>query len=66
MDERQARGRQELMARHREAIARRTAAELGGEEYRHAADEVARIEVEIALLEEPPLRQPVPGQVAHE
>jgi hypothetical protein len=44
------------MERHREARARREAAALGSEEYRAAAEEVARIEIAIAELEEPPPR----------
>ena len=46
--------RDSLMERHREARARREAAALGSEEYRAAAEEVARIEIAIAELEEPP------------
>ncbi|HXG40761.1 MAG TPA: hypothetical protein VNJ28_07435, partial [Candidatus Limnocylindrales bacterium] len=43
--------REELLVRHAEARRRRNAAPLGSEEYRAAAEEVARIEVEIARLE---------------
>jgi hypothetical protein len=43
--------RAELLARWREARRRRDAAPLGGEEFRAAAEEIARIEVEIARLD---------------
>ncbi len=43
-----------LMERHRAARARREAAELGSDDFRAAAEEVARIEIAIARLEEPP------------
>jgi transcription elongation GreA/GreB family factor len=43
-----------LMEQHRAARARRDAAALGSDEYRAAAEEIARIEVAIARLEEPP------------
>ena len=43
--------RAELLARHAEARRRRQAAPLGSPEYQAAADEVARIEIEIARLE---------------
>ena len=46
--------RGELMERHRVARARRDAAALGSDEFRQAAEEVARIEIEIARREEPP------------
>ena len=42
------------MERHRFARARREAAPLGSDEYRAAAEEVAEIEIAIALVEEPP------------
>ena len=42
------------MERHRVARARREAAPLGSDEYRAAAEEVAEIEIAIALVEEPP------------
>jgi transcription elongation GreA/GreB family factor len=42
------------MEGHRAARARREAAALGSDEYRAAAEEVARIEIAIAQLEEPP------------
>ena len=48
-----------LMERHAEACRQRDAAVLGSEEYRAAAEEVARIEIAIAELEEPaPADQP--------
>ena len=50
--------REGLMERHREARARREAAALGSDEYRAAAEEVARIEIAIAELEEPPSQPP--------
>jgi len=43
--------REELLRQHAEARRRRDAAPLGSEEYRRAAAEVGRIEVEIARLE---------------
>lgn len=43
-----------LMAQHAEARRRRDAAALGSEDFRAAAEEVARIEIAIAQLEEPP------------
>jgi hypothetical protein len=46
--------RSKLMEQHAAARARREAATLGSEEFRTAAEEVARIEVAIARLEEPP------------
>jgi hypothetical protein len=46
--------RSDLMARHAEARARRDGAALGSDAYREAAEEVARIEIEIAAREEPP------------
>ena len=42
------------MARHAEARARRDGAALGSDAYREAAEEIARIEIEIAAREEPP------------
>jgi hypothetical protein len=42
------------MALHAAARQRREAAALGSAEYRAAAEEVARIEIQIALVEEPP------------
>jgi hypothetical protein len=46
--------REELMERHAAARARRDDAILGSDEFRAAAEEVARIEIAIAALEEPP------------
>ena len=43
--------REELLARHRAARARRNSAPLGGHEWEAAAAEVGRIEVAIAALE---------------
>lgn len=48
--------RADLMKKHREATARRDAASLESDEFRAAAQEVARIEVAIARLEEPGAR----------
>jgi hypothetical protein len=48
-----ARLREELLAQHRAAKARREAAALGSDDYRVAAEEIARIEVQINRLEEP-------------
>jgi hypothetical protein len=42
------------MAEHAEAKRRREAAPLGSDAYRVASEDVARIEVAIAALEEPP------------
>jgi hypothetical protein len=46
--------RSKLMDQHAKARARRDAAELGSDEFRDAAEEIGRIEVAIAKLEEPP------------
>jgi hypothetical protein len=46
--------RESLMEEHAVARARREAAPLGSDEFRAAAEEVARIEIAIAALEEPP------------
>ena len=46
--------RSALMEQHAAAKARREAAPLGSDEFRAAAEEVGRIEVAIAALEEPP------------
>jgi hypothetical protein len=46
--------RSALMEKHAAAKARRDAAPLGSDEFRAAAEEVARIEIAIAALEEPP------------
>jgi hypothetical protein len=43
--------RDQLMAQWREARRRRDAAPLGGDEFRAAAEEIARIEVAIARLD---------------
>lgn len=51
-----AQSRESLMVRHREARDRREAAPLGSDEFRAAAEEIARIEIAIAELEEPPAR----------
>lgn len=48
--------RSALMAKHVAARARRDAASLASDEYCAAAEEVARIEVAIAQLEEPPAK----------
>lgn len=45
------RTREQLMEEWREARRRRHAAELGSEAYREAADDIGRIEVEIARIE---------------
>ena len=47
------------MRQHRDARARREAAPLDSAEYRAASEDVARIEVAIAALEEPP-----PGDIS--
>jgi hypothetical protein len=47
--------RTELMRQHVEARRRRDAAPLGSDEFRAACEDVARIEVEIARAEEPPV-----------
>lgn len=52
--ETQPRPRDALMDQHRAARERREQAALGSDAYREAADEVARIEIAIAQLEEPP------------
>ena len=43
-----------LMEQHAAARARRDAAPLGSDEFKAAAEDVARIEIAIAELEEPP------------
>jgi hypothetical protein len=53
-DQSQRSGRSSLMEQHVAARARRDAAALGSDEYQAAAEEVGRIEVAIARLEEPP------------
>lgn len=50
--------RPELMAQHAEARRRRDTAVLDSPEYRDACEEIARIEVAIALAEEPPATSP--------
>jgi transcription elongation GreA/GreB family factor len=45
--------REQLLVQHRAVRARREAAALGSDEYRAAAEEIARIEVQINRLEEP-------------
>ena len=47
----QAQTREALLKEHVVARRRRDAAPLGGEEYREALDEIAKIEVEIARVE---------------
>lgn len=51
-------GRQRLMEQHRAARQRRDGAQLGSAEFRAAAEDVARIEIAIAQLEEPATDQP--------
>ena len=51
-----AEARAELLREHRDVIRRRQSVPLGSHEYRQLADEVARIEVEIARLDEPPIQ----------
>jgi len=46
------------MAQHAEARHRRDAAELDSSDYRAACEEIARIEVAIALAEEPQATSP--------
>lgn len=53
--------RSKLMEQHAAARARREAASLGSDEFRAAAEEVARVEVAIARLEEPPASSPTKG-----
>ncbi|CAN5822404.1 hypothetical protein BH24CHL6_BH24CHL6_02210 [soil metagenome] len=50
--------RGELMKQHIMACRRRDSAELDSEDFRAAAEEVARIEIAIAQLEEPPPERP--------
>ena len=50
--------RGELMEQHVMACRRRDSSELDSEDYRAAAEEVARIEIAIAQLEEPPPAKP--------
>lgn len=51
--------REELLARHAEARHRRAAAPLGSDAYREAADEIGRIEIRIAAIEQDQV--PAPG-----
>lgn len=46
--------RSDLMRQHRDARARREAAPLDSAAYRKASEDVARIEIAIAAMEEPP------------
>jgi hypothetical protein len=46
--------RESLTAQHAAAVERRRAAALGSKKFVRASEEVARIEVAIARLEEPP------------
>ena len=48
-----AKEREELLVQHRAARAKRDAAALGSSAFRAAAQEIARIEVQINRLEEP-------------
>lgn len=50
--------RSSLMQRHVAARARRDGAPLGSEQFSAAAEEIARIEIAIAQLEEPPAGRP--------
>lgn len=50
--------RARLMEQHRSARARRDAAALGSDDYRAAAEEIARIEIAINRLEEPEIKGP--------
>jgi hypothetical protein len=50
--------REALMVRHAAARLRRDSAPLGSDDYRAAAEEIARIEIAIAALVE---QRPVPG-----
>jgi hypothetical protein len=45
--------RADLLTQHRAVRAKRDAAALGSDEFRAAAEEIARIEVQINRLEEP-------------
>jgi hypothetical protein len=53
-----------LMEQHVAARARRDAAPLGSDDYRAAAEEIARIEVAIAAIEEPPPSETAPAASA--
>ena len=50
--------REGLMRLHAAARARRDSSDLGSDGFRDAAEEVARIEVAIAAIEEPPAEPP--------
>lgn len=50
--------RAQLMELHAEARRRRDAAQLGSDDFRAAAEEVARLEIAIAAAEEPPASAP--------
>jgi len=50
--------REELMDAHRAARARRDASPLESDAFRDAAEEIARIEIAISELEEPPFEPP--------
>lgn len=50
--------REELMEAHRAARELRDTAPLGSDAFRDAAEEVARIEIAISELEEPPINPP--------
>jgi hypothetical protein len=56
--------RSDLMRQHREARARRDAAPLGSDAYRVASEEVTRVEVAIAAMEEPPPEATAPEAAA--
>jgi hypothetical protein len=47
--------RDHLMAEHREALRRRATTPLGSHAYEQVAAEIARIEIAIARIEEPPV-----------
>ena len=53
--------RSSLMHKHAAARKRRDAAPLGSDEFRSAAEDIAKIEVAIARLEEPPPGKPAKG-----
>jgi hypothetical protein len=56
--------RSALMAKHVEARRRRDAATLDGEAFRAASEEVAKIEIAIAEMEEPPVAATASAQGA--
>jgi hypothetical protein len=49
--------RSALMAKHVEARRRRDEAALDGEAFRSASEEIAKIEIAIAEMEEPPIEE---------